>query len=252
MSTLDQYFDNDYNEYIIYTENRTSISSSGFKKEIKELYELLYIFSSVIFLYKDLDINSKIWNFISETKNDLIICFDLLNMNYHTASKKILRSSIESFLRFSLCVARYYEYKDNKANNIFRATDSLKQLKAMVDTHKVGKMTFFTQNYFSNTGISKNYLSLINKYRDLSGNVHVNSNEIFTPHRFLSSYSTVDIDEVTSNINEQKEVLINILLCLYYFDLMLKKESFSKYFLLKLEHIGGETVKERFDDFRKI
>ncbi|EAD0080785.1 hypothetical protein NB59_14800 [Listeria monocytogenes] len=249
MSKLDPHFDNDYKEYISYTENRTSVTNSGFENEIKELYELLYLFSSVIYVYKDLDTKSNMWNFISETKNDLIICFDLLNINYHTASKKILRSSIESFFRFSLCLARYNEYKENKKNGIFHATDSLKQLKSMIDTHKVGKMTFFTLDYFSNTEINQKYTKLINSYSDLSGNVHVNSKEIFTPHRFLSNYSTIDRNEVSRSIKGQKEVLIDMLLCLYYFDLSNEIRTFPKHFLLKIENIGGGDVTKYLDNF---
>lgn len=248
MSELDTHFENDYKEYIRYTENRMNVTNSGFENEVKNLYELLYIFSNVIYVYKDLDTKSNMWNFISETKNDLIICFDLLNINYHTASKKILRSSIESFFRFSLCLARYNEYKENKELGIFQATDSLKQLKAMVDTHKVGKMTFFTLEYFSNTGINQKYADLINKYSDLSGNVHVNSKEVFTPHRFLSNYSTIDKNEVSINIKGQTEVLVDMLLCLYYFDLSNEIGTFSKRFLLKIENIGGEKVTKYLDN----
>ncbi|NTL48780.1 hypothetical protein HQ679_10645 [Enterococcus faecium] len=77
MSELDVHVESDYVDYIKYTENRISLSTSGFENEIKELYDLLYLFSSNIDIYQDLDKKSFMWEYISETKNDLIISFDL-------------------------------------------------------------------------------------------------------------------------------------------------------------------------------
>lgn len=252
MSELDPRFDNDFKEYIRYTENRVSVTNSGFKNDIKELYELLYIFSSVIYVYENMDIKSNMWNFISETKNDLIICFDLLNMNYQSASKKILRSSIESFFRFSLCLAKHIEYENNKKDGVFHVTETLTKLKSMIDTHRVGKMTFFTQEYFSDMKIEQQYTNLISTYSRLSGNVHVNSKEAFTPHRFLSSYSTIDRDEIMNTIKIQKEVLIDMLLCLYFFDSLNKTNVFTKNFLLKLDIIGGENIAKYLDNLTEF
>lgn len=249
MSELNARFENDFKEYISYTEKRPHLNQSNLTMDLKNYYELLFIFSNVIYIFRDLDNKSNMWDFICETKNDLIICFDLLNMNYHTASKKILRSSIESFFRFSLSLARYEEYKENREQQIFSATDSLRNLKSMVATHKVGKMTTFTLEYFSETEVANSFVSLNRIYSSLSGNVHVNSKENFTPHRFLSNYLEIKDEDVVDNLKVQKSVLINILIILYYFDLKSKRRIFSKPEILKIENIGGEEVSTIFDKF---
>ncbi|MCA6741442.1 hypothetical protein [Enterococcus durans] len=249
MSELDVHVESDYVDYIKYTENRISLSTSGFENEIKELYDLLYLFSSNIDIYQDLDKKSFMWEYISETKNDLIISFDLLNINYLTASKRILRSAIESFFRFSLCFSRFKEYSQNKENNIYNVTDNLKELKSMTDTHKVGKMTFYTKNYFSNTIINKQVDGLYNKYSSLSSSVHVNSKTSFSPQRFLNEYSSVKNEDVSKNIKIYRDILIDMLLSLYYFDSWLSSSTFTKRSILKLELIGGEYAKAYFDQY---
>lgn len=249
MSELDVHVESDYFDYIKYTENRTSLRTSGFESEIKELYELLYLFSSNIDIYQNLDKKSFMWDYISETKNDLIISFDLLNVNYLTASKRILRSAIESFFRFSLCFSRFKEYSCNRANKIYNATDNLKELKSMTDTHKVGKMTNYTKNYFSNSKINKQVESLYNKYSSLSSSVHVNSKTNFSPQRFLNEYSSIKNEDVSQNIEVYRDILIDILLSLYYFDSWLSFSAFAKRSILKLELIGGEYAKSYFDQY---
>ncbi|MEB6086759.1 hypothetical protein MXF21_11600 [Enterococcus casseliflavus] len=247
MSELDTHLESDYAEYINYTAHRTSIIDSGFESDIKDLYRLLYIFSSNIYIYRDIDKKSFMWNYISETKNDLIISFDLLNINYMTASKRILRSAIESFFRFSLCFARFDEYSQNKKAGIFQATEVLKQLKSMSDTHKVGKMTFYVSEYFQSTKIESQINKLYDKYSSLSSIVHVNSKTDFSPQRFLSQYASIIEDDVRENVRTYKEIMLLILLCLYYFETKLSESTFSKITILTIESIGGEEAKLFFD-----
>jgi len=197
--------------------------------------------------YKKINKKNKTADFMNESKIDLITGFDLLNINYLKASKKTLRSAIESFFRFSLEFERYAEYQRNRERKVYEATQTLKDLKSMVDTHKVGKMTRYTIGYFTQQPVHDLYCDLNKKYSELSSYVHVNSENFFTPHAFLSNYSELNKLEINDYLEFYKGVLLDFLLILYsheifYPDILKDSSNFLKLDIQQIEYYGGNTT----------
>ncbi len=244
---IDTHVKKDFLEYIKSTEERATLFKSNFNSEIEELYVLLYLYTEVTIQYKKINRKYKAFNFINENKIDLMTSFDLLNINYIKSSKKTLRSTIESFFRFSLELARYHEYEKNKKMKIYKSTKTMKELKSMVDTHKVGKMTRYTLEFFQELPVYNIYCDLYNKYSYLSGYVHVNSIELFTPHSYLSNYLNFDEEEIRTHLTFFKEVLLDFILILYshdiiYTDIFNFEKNFTKIHIQKIEYYGGEDI----------
>ncbi|QPQ35521.1 hypothetical protein [Lysinibacillus sp. JNUCC-52] len=147
----------------------------------------------------------------------MIISFDLANLNYINASKQILRSGIESLFRLSIGISRYIEYRENKKMGIYTATDSLKNLKSMQESHKVGKLTHFVIGYFSETPVNECMKQLFDLYSTLSGAVHVNDKDNFIPHKYLLDYNTANREHIEPHLINFEIVINNAIFILYYF-----------------------------------
>lgn len=219
----------DYDIYKSYVRNRRYLFENESFDVIETMYKKLYVISELMVNFEGLDEVSLVDNFLKEVKNGLMISFDLLNMNYLNASKQILRSSIESFFRFSLSLSRYLEYIDNKANRIFNVTDSLKRLKSLYTCQKVFKLTSGTVEYFKDTDVGFCYNLLNTIYSELSGNVHVNSLEQFSPQKYLTEYAVIDEISTLEYCGEYIEVLNIFSICIIYLENKLQpKNKISK------------------------
>ncbi|MGM0320767.1 hypothetical protein IGI82_001900 [Enterococcus sp. AZ067] len=108
-------------------------------------------------------------------------------------------------------------------------------------------MTFYVSEYFQSTKIESQINKLYDKYSSLSSIVHVNSKTDFSPQRFLSQNASIIEDDVRENVRTYKEIMLLILLCLYYFETKLSESTFSKITILTIESIGGEEAKLFFD-----
>lgn len=225
MLTTSSAYKGDYEHYKEYVRNRELLFDTEIDGSLEYSYQLLYIFSTISSSISKFNSRSKVKHFYNEVKNNLIISFDLINMNYLNSAKQILRSAIESFFRFFLSVSQYIEYRENKKKKIYNATIKLKDLKSMVDTHSVWKMTSYTVNFFENTPISNTIRSLNEHYGVLSGNVHVNAEQNFTLKEYLSEYAQYDLTKSQETINIYNIVLTNMLISIYYSTFLLLDEN---------------------------
>jgi hypothetical protein len=215
----------DYEHYKDYVRKRELLFETELHGSLEYSYRLLYIFSTISSSVGNIDSRSKIGHFYNEVKNNLIITFDLINMNYLNSAKQVLRSAIEAFFRFSLTLYRYIEYRENKKKQIFHATEQLKDLKAMADTHSIWKMTSFTVKFFEDTPVNISFKNLNEQYSVLSGNVHVNSDNNFTLKEYLDEYAKYDFGKSEEAIKLYNLILLDILVPIYFSTYYLTDEN---------------------------
>lgn len=233
----------DFDSYELFLSEREYFTNTELKSSFTRIYQKIYLYTTLTSAICDLDKRSKIQQFFFECKNNMIISFDLANLNYINASKQILRSCIESLFRLSLGISRYIEYRENKKKGIYIATDSLKNLKSMQDSHKVGRLTHFVIGYFSETPVNECMKELYNLYSILSGAVHVNDKENFTPHKYLLDYNIANRGHIESHLINFEIVINNVIFILYYFSFYLQDEGvhLHKRDLLEFERTLKET-----------
>ncbi|MBB5150570.1 hypothetical protein HNR36_002998 [Ureibacillus thermosphaericus] len=100
----------DFESYEMFLANREYFTNTELKSRFLRIYQKIYLYTTLTNGICELDKRSKIEQFFFECKNNMIISYDLANLNYINASKQILRSCIESFFRLSLGISRYIEY----------------------------------------------------------------------------------------------------------------------------------------------
>ncbi|MFL1674438.1 hypothetical protein [Paenibacillus dendritiformis] len=215
----------DFQRYLEFIRTRSYLSDTELLTNLSAVYKKIYMITSLASSIVKISPRSDIGNFYYECKNNLILSFDLCNTNYSNASKQILRSGIESFFRLSLALQHYIEYRDNKSKGIFYATPLLKKLKSMQQIHSVGRVTNFVVNFYKDEPVGDIFKELNDKYSQLSGSVHVNKKENFTPQKYLSDYAHIDINKSSDYLNIFENIINSIIIILYYFSFLLIKEE---------------------------
>lgn len=215
--TLNRNIDKDYNMYKNLTKNREYLFDTALEGKLKEVHSFLYTLTLLVDDILNMNLDNEPKNFISEVKSDLIVAFDLINMNYLKAAKQILRSSIEEFFRFCLSIQRNKEYEINKSKGVYSADESLKKLRSNIDTHKVGKMIHFTISKFSQTHVRCPIERLSILYGKLSSFVHVNKTENLTTENFLCEYTQPNQKESSDFLNIYNQTLNLIIIIVTYF-----------------------------------
>ncbi|MGG1644312.1 hypothetical protein ACIFQM_24245 [Paenibacillus sp. NRS-1782] len=235
--------DKDYQRYLEFIRSRIYLTDTVLSDQIKYIYEKIYMITTIASALDRLNPRSFIGDFYYECKNNLIVCLDLCNAGYVNASKQILRSGIESFFRLSLAVEHFIEYRNNKRISVFRSTPSLQKLKALQQTHGVRKLTNFVTDFYSGKSVGVIYKDLNSIYSTLSGNVHVNKRENFTPHRFLIDYVENNKEKSSKYINDMENVVNLIIIAFYNFSLQLGDEGvvFSKRDITEFSYTLGST-----------
>lgn len=236
-------WEKDYDAYKNFLESRVYFTNTEFEEEFQLLYQKIFLYTTLTEDICGIDTRSKIKDFFFACKNNLIISFDLANINYLNSSKQILRSSIESFFRLSLGLSKYIEYRENKKKGIYNATQKLKDLKSMQECHKVGKMTLFVKDNYSSTPVKDLYCSLYDLYSNLSGAVHTNDSNNFTPHKYLIDYTNIDRNRINEHIKDMNTVIDSIIIIIYYFSFQLIEEnvSINKRDLMGFERISSNS-----------
>ncbi|AWI12643.1 hypothetical protein CQJ30_11065 [Caldibacillus thermoamylovorans] len=240
---LKKEWERDFEAYELFLKERDYFTNTDLKSNFLKIYQKIFLYTTLTRGICDLDKRSKIQQFFFECKNNMIISYDLANLNYINASKQILRSCIESFFRLSLGISRYIEYRENKKKGIYTSTKNLKNLRSMQDSHKVGKLTNFVINYYSSEPINNNVKELYDLYSELSGAVHVNDKDNFTPHRYLLDYSKVNEEQIELLLTKFEVVVNNVIIILYYFSFYLSDEGvhIHKIDLLEFERTLEDT-----------
>jgi hypothetical protein len=228
----------DFQKYLLFLKSRKYLTDTDLLGVVERVYKKIYMITTIAGSLGKVDSRSDIENFYYESKNNLILSLDLCNINYYNASKQLLRSAIESFFRLCLALERYIVYRTNKQNNIFHATPELTQLKNMQYTHSVGKVTRYIVRYFSTTSVSSIFSELNTNYSILSGNVHVNKKENFTPHKYLMDYVSIDRELSEQSLYLLEKTINAIIIILYYFTFQLTTEgvSFTKRDITEFSH----------------
>lgn len=247
---LKEYWERDYEAYKLFLDNRIYLySQDKYISDFEEIYQKIYIYTTLSNKIYKIKTRDKLQDFFFSCKNSLIIALDLTNINYINASKQILRSSIEAFFRLSLSFSHYIEYRENKKRKIFNTTDSLKELKSMQYNHKVGKMTMFVKQYFSETPVSILFDKLYNLYSSLSSAVHVNDIKHFSPYKYLEDYTKIDESDIKNHLFQIKTVINSILIIIYYFTFKLIDEdiNISKANLNRIESSLSEAELSTLD-----
>ncbi|WP_421383367.1 hypothetical protein ACOJQI_02880 [Bacillus salacetis] len=242
----------DFEHYEKLLSERDLFTNTDLRDELVKIYKKIFLYTTFTSPVTNLDKRSKVENFFNECKNNLIISYDLANVNYINASKQILRSAIESFFRLSLAISRYIEYKENKKQGLFSVTESLRELKSMQDTHKIGRLTRFVIDYYSGTPVEGLYCCLYELYSNFSSIVHVNTKENFTPHKYLSDYMKFNEDAIQSHLSQLEVVVDCIIQVIFYFSFNLIEEQveIKKRDLLEFESmLNGENSLDLIQDY---
>ncbi len=228
------------------------IKNDEFKNNLKINYKLLYLLANLTPAFQSFDERSKIWKYVNQCKKDMIIAFDLININYTDSGKRIMRSSIESFFRFSLSTLRHHIYINNCKNGDYSANKELKELKSICDSYKIGKLTSKSKEYFQGTVIEVCINQLNEFYTELSGIVHTNNTELFSPQEYLVEYQVLDAESVSKAIRLYKKIVIKFLLVIYWFDLLLERNIYRKTDLQLLEKESDQLDLEILNNIEKV
>lgn len=231
-------WEKDFNNYKHLIQERNFYTETDCVDNLKKVYKKIYIYTTISNKIEHLQTRNKLKYFYNECRNNLIISFDLMNFNYISASKQILRSSIESFFRLTLSLEQIVYYEDRLKKNIYKADDILKDLKSLQESHKVGKLTSFTVTYFSEKSVGPIYNKLNILYSNLSSSVHVNKTQDFSPHKYLSDYNQLEQQAFQNSLAILEEVCELIVQALYYFSIYLDGDRvyFEKRILSSFEN----------------
>lgn len=216
-------WERDFNQYLQFVSNRSLYTDSFNLDKLKSVYKKIFIYTTLSNKIESLRTRGNLKYFYNECRNNLIISYDLLNFNYISSSKQILRSAIESYFRLSLALEQINYYDLRKKNGMYTVDDKLRDLKSLQDSHKVGKLTAFLVDYYRNSCVYKIFNRLNELYSNLSGNVHVNKQGDFTPHKYLSDYNELQIAVFEEALNILEEVCELIVQGLYYYSSLLEK-----------------------------
>ncbi|UAT31318.1 hypothetical protein K7T73_03530 [Bacillus badius] len=219
-------WERDFNNYLQLIGERKFYTETDNIEEMKRVYKKIYIYTTVSNKVESLKTKTNLKYFYNECRNNLIISFDLMNFNYITSSKQIIRSSIESFFRLTLSLEQLVYYSERIRNQIYSVDDTLRALKSLQESHKVGKLTSYTVNYFNSKSVRSIYERLNEIYSVLSSSVHVNKAEHFTPHKYLSDYNQYEQEAFDNCLSILEEVSELIIQALYYFSYLLEDKGF--------------------------
>lgn len=91
-------------------------------------------------------------------------------------------------------------------------------------------------------------------YSELSGAVHVNDKDNFTPHKYLVDYNKISEEQINLHLINLEIVINNIIFILYYFTFHLVDEGIQviKRDLLEFEKNLQEKEKNVLDEIEKL
>lgn len=242
MKTIPNHADTDFSRYKEYVNNRVPLFDvDAIEENIESIFKKLYLFTEFVEDFNGISLLDPEPNkFIYETKSNLILAFDLLNINYLNVAKLLFRSSIEQFYRFLLSITRIKEYENNISLKVFNSTDSLRDLRSAIDTHKIGKMTNYVKKRFESTPINTYINDLYEYYGHLSKYVHVNDSDIFSEKILLEDYNERDNQGILSFINIFSDLInlyLKILLYLYHTHNLIVSSNLTKRKWLEIEYL---------------
>lgn len=255
MAISNEFIKSDIESYKEYSKSKADlIVDKRYTTELESLYGVMYTLVDVLKSYECIDNRVPIKEYLSKIKSSVIIAFDLLNENYLQASGLQLRSGIEAFFRSILLVERHYVYLNNVRQRIFGVTEELRTLKSKATAQKIGRLTVFVVNHYTQTSVVKSLEELNDMYSIFSGYSHNDLNTGISPRSFLVDYSTINYDETDNFIEDFKKVLINFLVILYYFDVKYQNETFDRHsrqyietkdkeFTSKIDAVDQELIK---------
>lgn len=204
----------DYLEYKELTLNRRALTDSNKENEMKFLYEKLFVISKtsgILFHHKD----KQLREFSKQVKSNMIISYDLFNLNYFSASRKVLRSSIESLLRLALSLYRTDRYNYLIQNEEYEATKSLAELRSICDSSRIRRLTTKSKEIFLCTNLNEIIIKLDDMYSDFSSFVHADPNVDPSPKLYLNNVKEIsekDYQEIYLDIKN----LVDITLVIFY------------------------------------
>ncbi len=210
-------WEKDFVKYLKLISERKFYTETSNVEKMKRVYKKIFIYTTVSNKIELLHTRNNLKFFYNECRNNLIISFDLINFNYITSSKQIIRSAIESFFRLTLALEHVIYYNKRVKAKIYDVDEVLRDLKSLQDSHKVGKLTSYTVNYFDTKSVGIIYNNLNEIYSNLSSSVHVNKTEHFTPHKYLSDYNQYEQEAFDKCLLILEEVTELIVQALYYF-----------------------------------
>lgn len=223
--------DRDFRNFVNFNEHRKLY------KVTKELYALHY----VIYDFLSILVEPKYSLYSSLAKRDLVSGLDSLTRGNFISLKRDYRSFIESSIRILAVSYREYIVLKRKSRGIYVSSLQLRELRSLIDTHKIGKFTSGILSKVENSIIYDDVNKVNNIYSQLSRYVHTNENiknDIAKDLISLVKHSEAEFNEVSEEVYEILSYTSLILYCavclagcdscisqqnLYYYIKLLKK-----------------------------
>lgn len=248
----------DFFNFEHYSETHATLVTVYKRKELfskfQRLYELHYALYNMVISIMNNAKDPHLLTAVSFIQESLVSSIDLINLEHFKSAKKEYRSLIESIFRLALACSRSRIYEDRKKQHLYKSTDILSALLSKLDTHKIGSLTHFTVDYYSNTILKSDVTKLNEYYSEFSNVTHTNNVHETNFVLNLESMSYGKSAYIQKDLDSFVE-LLGLCLSVSYFSIInyygaeiLHQQDF--YFILKLMH--NKKFEEHFIEISRV
>ncbi|MGG4490830.1 hypothetical protein [Metabacillus idriensis] len=189
----------DFNYYLSHLKDRnTTTTNSDILEKLKVIHRKIYYLND---LAKSISMTTNEKGYFNEVVTDLILCMDLLSLNYMKPARMGLRASIEEFNRLLLVKIK----EDVEGLGVYKINENVKK-------------KYKTVNY-----VHGKISQLLSDYKQLCNFTHVSDNNNFTNKLVLDDFKLIDRSElniITNQILRVLENMIFIIICQYKRDFL--------------------------------
>lgn len=212
-----------YTEFESFSNSRETIINSK-NTALLESFKQLYLLSDS--LYKLLQFSpltstrcqndiSKEEKLIQAIQENLVYAMDLVNLKQFNSASNNYRSIIESTFRLLLLSEHSIINSKIHTTKCYSKDGNQKKIKGLIDTQKVGRLTSFVKEYFSEYEISTEISYLNDLYSDFSKTIHTNlgaKNSIL----YLMALDQQQDDLILEKLHLFSDSLKSITIVIYY------------------------------------
>lgn len=215
-------YDN-YTAFKTFSDSRKTIVNSTNTK-LLESFKQLYLFSNL--LYRLLNFSpvsstlhpndiTKENKLILSIQENIVYATDLVNLKQFNSASNNYRSIIESTFRLLLLTEDCMIKSKIAKTHHYSKNENQKKLKRLIDTHKVGRLTSFTSEYFKDHIIGSEVLYLNSLYSEFSKTIHTDL-EKDSPILYLMALEKQKDELILEKLHLFSDSLMSITIVIYY------------------------------------
>lgn len=152
---------------------------------------------------------------ISAIQENIVYATDLVNLKQFNSASNNYRSIIESTFRLLLLTEKCMIEAKILNTHHYSKDESQKKIKRLIDTHKVGKLTSFTSEYFKDYIVGTEVLYLNSLYSEFSKTIHTDL-ETKSSILYLMALEQQQDELILDKLHLFSDSLKNIIIVIYY------------------------------------